>query len=40
MKMPAVINNYLNADNILGQIYKNCKLKITSWTVGRYVSAA
>lgn len=40
MKMPAGFNDYLNTDNILGQIYKNCKLKITSWTVGRCVSAA
>lgn len=34
MKMPAGFNDYLNTDNILGQIYKNCKLKIASWTVG------
>lgn len=39
MKMPVGFNGYLNADNILGQLYKNCKLKITSWTVGRCSSA-
>lgn len=37
MKMPAGFNDYLNADNILGQIYKNCKLKKTSWTVGSWM---
>lgn len=32
MKMPPGFNGYLNADK--------CKLKITSWTVGRCVGAA